>query len=72
MKKGILHSFLKASIPIILLSSCVKGDSIQPAPINPSLFTSPADFNYETAKEVLLDFQLLNNNEDPLDRKSVV
>ncbi len=66
MKNGIQYSFLKVSIPIILLSSCLKGDSIQPAPIEPPLFTSPAEFNYETSKDVLLEFRLLNNFDEPI------
>lgn len=66
MKNGIWYSILKITIPIILLSSCVKGDSIQPPPVESPLFTSPADFNYETSKDALLDFKLLNNNNEPI------
>ncbi len=66
MKNHVWALVLKASIPIILMSSCVKGDSIQPAAIDPPLFTSPADFNYETSKDVGIDIRLLSNNDDPL------
>ena len=51
---------------ICVMSSCVKGDSIQSPAKDPPLFSSPSEFNYETAKDVGIDIKLLTNNDEPL------